>query len=77
MCAGVAGIKSHKPGFFTAEEPAPGSAARFPGLAGARELIAELIDSGARHFVLGPVGAPPLRWVADEIIRPVLGTAPR
>jgi hypothetical protein len=62
---------------LSAEEPAPGSAARFPGPAGARELIAELIDSGARHFVLGPVGAPPLRWVADEIIRPVLGTAPR
>ena len=62
--------------FFTAEEPAPGSAARQPGPAGARELIAELIDAGARHLVLGPFGAPSLRWVADEIIRPVLSAAP-
>lgn len=57
--------------FFTAAEPAD-AAARFPGPAGARELIAELIGAGARHIVLGPVGAPSLRWVADEIVRPVL-----
>lgn len=57
--------------FFTAAEPAD-AAARFPGPAGARELIAELIGAGARHIVLGAVGAPSLRWVADEIIRPVL-----
>ena len=57
--------------FFTAQEPAaPG--ARFPGPAGARELIAELISVGARHLVLSPVGAPSVRWVADEIIQPAL-----
>jgi alkanesulfonate monooxygenase SsuD/methylene tetrahydromethanopterin reductase-like flavin-dependent oxidoreductase (luciferase family) len=55
--------------FFTAQEPAdPG--ARFPGPAGARALIAELIDAGARHVVLSCVGAPSMRWVADEIIQP-------
>jgi alkanesulfonate monooxygenase SsuD/methylene tetrahydromethanopterin reductase-like flavin-dependent oxidoreductase (luciferase family) len=58
--------------FFTAQEPAPGSPARFPGPAGARALLADLIDAGARHLVLGPIGAPSLRWVASEIIRPVL-----
>jgi hypothetical protein len=48
-----------------------------PGPAGARELIAELIDAGARHFVLGPVGAPSLQWVADEIVRHFAGTVAR
>jgi alkanesulfonate monooxygenase SsuD/methylene tetrahydromethanopterin reductase-like flavin-dependent oxidoreductase (luciferase family) len=56
---------------FTAGEPA--GPARFPGPAGARELIAELIDAGARQVVLAPVDAPSLDWVADEIIRPVTG----
>jgi alkanesulfonate monooxygenase SsuD/methylene tetrahydromethanopterin reductase-like flavin-dependent oxidoreductase (luciferase family) len=56
--------------FFTAREPDAPSA-RFPGPAGARELIAELIDAGARHIVLSAVGAPSMRWVADEIIQPV------
>jgi alkanesulfonate monooxygenase SsuD/methylene tetrahydromethanopterin reductase-like flavin-dependent oxidoreductase (luciferase family) len=56
--------------FFTAQKPAaPG--ARFPGPAGARELIAELIDAGASHVVLAAIGAPSMRWVADEIIQPV------
>ena len=57
--------------FFTAQEPADGSA-RFPGPAGARELLTELIGAGARHLVLAPIGQPSLRWVADEIIQPVL-----
>ncbi|HZR54115.1 MAG TPA: LLM class flavin-dependent oxidoreductase [Streptosporangiaceae bacterium] len=57
--------------FFTPQEPAQGSSPRFPGPAGARELLAELIDAGARHLVLAPVGAPSMQWVADEIIRPV------
>jgi len=57
--------------FFTASEPS--AAARFPGPAGARELIAELIGAGARHLVLAPTGAPSVRWTADEIIRPFLG----
>jgi alkanesulfonate monooxygenase SsuD/methylene tetrahydromethanopterin reductase-like flavin-dependent oxidoreductase (luciferase family) len=57
---------------FTAQEPTPAGSSRFPGPAGTRELLAGLIDAGARHLVLGPFGAPSLRWVADEIIRPVL-----
>jgi len=37
----------------------------------ARELLAELIDAGARHCVLACIGMPSAQWVADEIIRPV------
>ena len=33
-----------------------------------------LAHAGARHLVLGPIGAPSLQWVADEIVRPVLST---
>lgn len=58
--------------FFSAQEPPPGGSPRFPGPAGARELLTELIDAGARHLVLGPIGAPSLQWVASEIIHPVL-----
>jgi alkanesulfonate monooxygenase SsuD/methylene tetrahydromethanopterin reductase-like flavin-dependent oxidoreductase (luciferase family) len=56
--------------FFTAQEPY-GGAARHPGPAGARELLAELIDAGARHCVLGCLGLPSARWAADEIVNPV------
>jgi alkanesulfonate monooxygenase SsuD/methylene tetrahydromethanopterin reductase-like flavin-dependent oxidoreductase (luciferase family) len=56
---------------FTAEEPANASGARVPGPSGARDQIAGLIEAGATHVVLAPFGAPSLRWVADEIIRPV------
>jgi alkanesulfonate monooxygenase SsuD/methylene tetrahydromethanopterin reductase-like flavin-dependent oxidoreductase (luciferase family) len=56
--------------FFTAQEPSSGTA-RHPGPAAARELLAELIDAGARHCVLACIGMPSARWVADEIIRPV------
>jgi hypothetical protein len=31
-----------------------------------------MIGAGARHIVLAPVGAPSVRWVADEIIQPAL-----
>jgi alkanesulfonate monooxygenase SsuD/methylene tetrahydromethanopterin reductase-like flavin-dependent oxidoreductase (luciferase family) len=57
--------------FFTAAEPAD-SGARFPGPAGARAQIAEYIEAGARQIVLAPVGAPSMRWVAEEIIRPAV-----
>jgi hypothetical protein len=60
---------------FTAQEPPASGSPRFPGPAGTRELLAGLIDAGARHLVLGPIGVPSLQWVADEIIRPVLSTA--
>jgi hypothetical protein len=56
--------------FFTAQEPTSGTA-RHPGPAAARELLAELIDAGARHCVLACMGMPSVQWVADEIIRPV------
>lgn len=58
--------------FFTAEEPAAGRSSRFPGPAGAREMLTELIDAGARHLVLGAIGAPSPQWIASEIIQPVL-----
>ena len=59
--------------FFTAQEPA--TTARYPGPAGARDLLAELIAAGARHLVLACVGMPSVRWMADEIVRPVLRAA--
>lgn len=46
--------------FFTAQEPSADGSSRFPGPTGARELLTELIDAGARHIVLGPIGAPSL-----------------
>jgi hypothetical protein len=55
---------------FTAKEPS-GVAARHPGPAAARELLAELIDAGARHCVLGCLDMPSVQWVADEIVNPV------
>jgi hypothetical protein len=56
--------------FFTAQEP-PGGTARHPGPAGARELLAELIDAGPRHCALACLCMPSVRWVADEIVLPV------
>jgi len=50
--------------FFTAHEPPAAGPSRFPGPAGARELLGELIDAGARHLVLGPIGMPSVPWVA-------------
>jgi alkanesulfonate monooxygenase SsuD/methylene tetrahydromethanopterin reductase-like flavin-dependent oxidoreductase (luciferase family) len=57
--------------FCTAQEPEDAAAARFPGPSGARETLAELIRAGARHLVLACVGMPSVRWLADEIVRPV------
>lgn len=58
---------------FSAEEPpAGGEPARFRGPSGARELIAELIDAGAGHLILGTLSLPSVQWLADEIIKPVL-----
>jgi alkanesulfonate monooxygenase SsuD/methylene tetrahydromethanopterin reductase-like flavin-dependent oxidoreductase (luciferase family) len=56
--------------FFTSQEP-PSGTARHPGPAAARELLAELIDAGARHCVLSCIDIPSAQWVADEVIRPV------
>jgi alkanesulfonate monooxygenase SsuD/methylene tetrahydromethanopterin reductase-like flavin-dependent oxidoreductase (luciferase family) len=60
---------------FTATEPAAGSAARLPGPTAARDLIQELIEAGARHIVLAGADLPSARWVAEEIIEPVLAAA--
>jgi alkanesulfonate monooxygenase SsuD/methylene tetrahydromethanopterin reductase-like flavin-dependent oxidoreductase (luciferase family) len=59
--------------FFTAGDPPAGS--RFPGPAAARDLMAELIDAGARHLVLAALGMPSVQWVAGEMIEPVLAMA--
>jgi alkanesulfonate monooxygenase SsuD/methylene tetrahydromethanopterin reductase-like flavin-dependent oxidoreductase (luciferase family) len=56
--------------FFTATEPSGGTT-RYPGPAAARELLAELIDAGARHCGLACLGLPSVQWVADEIVNPV------
>jgi alkanesulfonate monooxygenase SsuD/methylene tetrahydromethanopterin reductase-like flavin-dependent oxidoreductase (luciferase family) len=46
------------------------------GPATARDFIGELVDAGASHIVLGPVPPyPSLRWLADEIVEPVLAAA--
>lgn len=49
------------------------------GDAGAtRDLMLECIDAGARHLVLAPVLSSvdrPARWLADEIVGPVLAQA--
>jgi alkanesulfonate monooxygenase SsuD/methylene tetrahydromethanopterin reductase-like flavin-dependent oxidoreductase (luciferase family) len=65
---------------FTAAEPADPEAARVPGPSGIREQIPQLIAAGASHIVLQPMGltetgaTPSPRWLADEIIHPVLGS---
>jgi alkanesulfonate monooxygenase SsuD/methylene tetrahydromethanopterin reductase-like flavin-dependent oxidoreductase (luciferase family) len=58
--------------FFTAQEPEAPASARYPGPAGARDLLAELIAAGARHLVLACFGMPSVQWIADEIVRPTL-----
>jgi alkanesulfonate monooxygenase SsuD/methylene tetrahydromethanopterin reductase-like flavin-dependent oxidoreductase (luciferase family) len=58
--------------FFTAREPEAAATARYPGPAGARELLAELIAAGARQLVLACFEMPSVRWMADEIVRPTL-----
>lgn len=61
--------------FFTAHEPGSAAAARYPGPAGARDLLAELIAAGARHLVLACLGLPSVHWMAEEIVRPTLAAA--
>jgi alkanesulfonate monooxygenase SsuD/methylene tetrahydromethanopterin reductase-like flavin-dependent oxidoreductase (luciferase family) len=51
----------------------PGSALpSYFGPAAAREFLLALIDAGARHLVLAPVGSTSVQWLADEIVAPVL-----
>jgi alkanesulfonate monooxygenase SsuD/methylene tetrahydromethanopterin reductase-like flavin-dependent oxidoreductase (luciferase family) len=43
--------------------------------AATRDLVTEFIAAGATHVVLAAVlGGRPLRWLADEVIEPVLAT---
>jgi alkanesulfonate monooxygenase SsuD/methylene tetrahydromethanopterin reductase-like flavin-dependent oxidoreductase (luciferase family) len=53
--------------FLSADDPAA-----------TRALAGELIDAGVRHLVLGPRERPykGARWVADEVIEPVLAATP-
>jgi alkanesulfonate monooxygenase SsuD/methylene tetrahydromethanopterin reductase-like flavin-dependent oxidoreductase (luciferase family) len=60
-----------------AQSPAASSTSsslpRFMGPAAVHDLLIELIDAGAEHFVLAPVPPyPSVRWLADEIVEPVL-----
>jgi alkanesulfonate monooxygenase SsuD/methylene tetrahydromethanopterin reductase-like flavin-dependent oxidoreductase (luciferase family) len=60
------------------EQPpaAPGSALpSYFGPGAAREFLLALIDAGARHLVLAPVGSASVRWLADEVVAPVLASA--
>jgi alkanesulfonate monooxygenase SsuD/methylene tetrahydromethanopterin reductase-like flavin-dependent oxidoreductase (luciferase family) len=52
--------------------PNAGVLPRFFDAAATRDLILELIEAGARHFVLAPVGYQSPRALADEIAEPVL-----
>jgi alkanesulfonate monooxygenase SsuD/methylene tetrahydromethanopterin reductase-like flavin-dependent oxidoreductase (luciferase family) len=36
-----------------------------------RDLLVNFIEAGANHLVLAPIGVP-LRWLADEVVGPVL-----
>ena len=50
----------------------------FLGPAAARDTIGRLEEAGARHFVLAPVVPGidrPARWLADEVIEPLLSVA--
>jgi alkanesulfonate monooxygenase SsuD/methylene tetrahydromethanopterin reductase-like flavin-dependent oxidoreductase (luciferase family) len=60
---------------FTAREPEQG--APWPGPEQARRLLADLIESGATHLVLAPIGMPSVQWVTDEIIEPVVAAVGR
>jgi alkanesulfonate monooxygenase SsuD/methylene tetrahydromethanopterin reductase-like flavin-dependent oxidoreductase (luciferase family) len=43
------------------------------GPSAVRAYVAELIDAGATHLVLAAIPPiPPVRWLADEIVEPVL-----
>jgi alkanesulfonate monooxygenase SsuD/methylene tetrahydromethanopterin reductase-like flavin-dependent oxidoreductase (luciferase family) len=52
--------------------PNAGALPRFFDPLAARDLILELIEAGARHFVLAPVGYQSPHALADEIVEPVL-----
>jgi alkanesulfonate monooxygenase SsuD/methylene tetrahydromethanopterin reductase-like flavin-dependent oxidoreductase (luciferase family) len=46
--------------------------------AAARALLLEMIEAGVTHIVLAAIlGGRPVRWLADEIIEPVLAQAGR
>ena len=61
------------------DTPAPAGGGALPsyfGPSAAREFLLALIEAGARHLVLAPVSAnPSVRWLADEIVEPVLAAS--
>lgn len=59
-------VSSEEPSARLAQPPVNGPSA-------VRDLLAELIDAGAAHLVIAPIPPiPPVRWLADEIVHPVL-----
>jgi hypothetical protein len=42
--------------------------------AATRKLLIDFIEAGVDHIVLAPIGVP-LRWLADEVVHPVLAAA--
>ena len=54
--------------------PSAGVLPRYFDPAAARDLILELTEAGARHFVLAPVGYQSPRALAEAIVIPVLAT---
>jgi alkanesulfonate monooxygenase SsuD/methylene tetrahydromethanopterin reductase-like flavin-dependent oxidoreductase (luciferase family) len=44
--------------------------------AATRKLLIDFIEAGVNHIVLAPIGVP-LRWLADEVVHPVLAAAGR
>jgi alkanesulfonate monooxygenase SsuD/methylene tetrahydromethanopterin reductase-like flavin-dependent oxidoreductase (luciferase family) len=60
-----------------ATAPADPRLPRLMGPPAVRDLLAGLIDAGASHLVLAPVPPyPSVRWLADEIVEPVLTQFP-
>jgi alkanesulfonate monooxygenase SsuD/methylene tetrahydromethanopterin reductase-like flavin-dependent oxidoreductase (luciferase family) len=65
---------------LSAHEPSGrGTPGPFPivGPSQARQLLVELIDAGASHLVLAPVGSLAVRRLADEVVAPVLAEVER
>jgi alkanesulfonate monooxygenase SsuD/methylene tetrahydromethanopterin reductase-like flavin-dependent oxidoreductase (luciferase family) len=59
----------------TAEDPTPDASTPLPQLMGptaAREFLVELVDAGASHLVLAPIGFASVQQLADEVVDPVI-----
>jgi hypothetical protein len=59
----------------TAEDPTPDASTPLPqpmGPSAAREFLVELVDTGASHLVLAPIGFASVQQLADEVVAPVM-----